>query len=191
MDREHQFIADLNGLVNKTQPEERAFVAHEIEEARLTARAATRIWAKGEAELAFQAYSFLVDINDLALVPILEGPLRDDPGTQSQAMFLLVQRENELRRRIVTQLDKWLDDKRAVPQAPDFFPTEVRALPRRVCDEAYVAMRKLVYFGEDDIGQMVDENRLYELDESKRDEAIARARASKAWRLVIDPDAGD
>jgi hypothetical protein len=52
-------------------------------------------------------------------------------------------------------------------------------------------MRKLVYFGEDDIGQMVDENRLYELDESKRDEAIARARASKSWRLVIDPDAGD
>jgi hypothetical protein len=191
MDREQQFIADLKSLETKSQPDESAFVAREIAEARLTGRVATRLWATGDAAQAYQAHCFLIDIEDLALVPLLEGPLRDDPNTLSQAMFLLVQRETELRRRIVVQLDLWLDDKRAVPLKPVLLPTEVRPRPRRVCDEAYVAMRKLVYFGEDDIRQMVDEDRLYELSEPQRDEAIARARASKSWRLVVDPDSGD
>jgi len=188
MDREQQFIADLVSLQHKQQPEERAFATRETNEARLTGRTAVRMWSAGEKDLSDQAFSFLVDIGDLAIVPILEGPLRDDPGTVSRAMFMLVNQELELRKRLVAQIETWLNDKRPVPQMPRIVPAEVRDSPRRVCDEAYAAMRRLVYFGEDEISQMVDEDRFYDLSEPMRDDAIKRARGTKSWRLVIDPD---
>jgi hypothetical protein len=191
MDRERQFIENLRDLENKLQPDDDAFAKREEKEARLAGRAAVRAWATGDEKLADQAFSFLVDMEDLPIVPLLEGPLRDDPKAVSQAMELITDSESELRKRVVFQLEKWLDDKRPVPLRPMPPGTEGHISERRVCDEAYVAMRKVIHFSDDEVRQLVDEDLLYDLPEPKRDAAIARARATKSWRIVLDPDSVD
>jgi len=191
MDREQQFIIALRDLENKQQPEQDAFAAREVAEARLTGRVAARLWAKGEPVVAQQAFSFLLDIEELAIAPVLEGPLRDEPTAVSQAMALLTTEEVKLRARIVKQVDKWLDDKRPVPQKPSPLPREGQVHERRVCDEAYIAMRRLVHFGEGELRLLVDRDRFYELSEAKRDSAIKAARATNSWRVVVDPDHAD
>jgi hypothetical protein len=188
MDREQQFISALRELENKQQPDEDAFVAREVAESRLTGRVAARMWSKAEPQLAHQAFSFLVEIEDLAIVPVLEDPLRDDPTALSQAMGLLTNEEIKLRTRIVKRLDAWLDDKRPIPQKPSLLPTEGKLRPRRVCDEAYVYMRRLVHFGEGELRQLVDRDRFYDLGEEKRDLAIKTARATNSWQVVVDPE---
>jgi hypothetical protein len=191
MDREQQFIIALRDLEAKLQPEEDAFVAHEVAESRLTGRVAARMWSNAEPQLAHQAFSFLIDIEDLAIVPVLEDPLRDDPTAVSQAMALLTGEEVKLRARIVKRLDTWLDDKRPIPQKPRVLPTEGRVQARRVCDEAYVYMRRLVHFGEGELRQLVDRDRFYDLSEEQRDLAIKTARATNSWRIVVDPEHAD
>jgi len=187
MDHEQQFISDLHQSIDDFNVEQ-ALAAREVAEARKIPRLATAIWANGDPDLSAAAFSFLLQAEDLALVPVLEQPVRDEPQSVSQAMRLLTGAELNLRRRIVAQIDRWLDDKRPVPQKPMVIPVEERVRPRRVCDEAYVTMRKLVHFGEGDYVQLVDENQLYDLPEAKRDAAIARARATNSWQRIIDPD---
>jgi len=187
MDREQDFIAKLHESLDSFEAE-RSLAENEIAHSRQMARLATKIWAKGDKDLAAAAFSFLLQVEDIALVPVLEGPVRDEPRAVSQVMRLLTTVESSLRRRIVERIDPWLDDKRPVAQPPKVLPIEGTVRERRVCDEAYVAMRRLVHFGESELAQMVDEDQLYDLDESQRDAAIARARASNTWQRVVDPD---
>lgn len=187
MDREQDFIAKLHQSIDSFEAE-RSLAELELVQARRMARLATTIWAKGGDDLAAAAFSFLLQVEDVAIVPVLEGPIRGDPLSVSQAIRLLTNAESSLRKRIVEQIDRCLDDKRPVPQRPNVSQLEATVLERRVCDEAYVAMRRLVHFGESEIAQLVDEDRLYELDESERDAAIARARASNDWQRFLDPD---
>lgn len=189
MDRQEEFISKLKSLVGKLQPEEEEFAKREQNEARLTGRVAVRTWATADQQLQDQAFSFLIRLEDLAIVPLLEGPLRDEPLAVSRAMDLIVDGESQLRKRVVMQLEKWLDDKRPVPVKPLAPGTEGTPTHRRVCDEAYVAMRKVIHFSDDEVRQLVDADRLFNLPESSRDETIAHARATRSWRTIIDPDA--
>ncbi len=188
MSREQQFIDQLKSLEGAQQPVQDAFTEQQKSEARVAGRAAVKAWATGDEQLAEQAFSFLVDFEELSLHALLEGPLPDDPLSVARSMRLLVHRESVIRRRLVEQLEKWLDDKRPVPE-PRLPPgTEDQVGEHRVCDEAYVAMRRVVHFSDDDVKQLVDEGRLYHLPDALRDEQILKARATRSWRIVLDPD---
>jgi hypothetical protein len=191
MGAEEQFIDALKGLEGVQQPVQDAFVEQQKSKARLAGRAAVRAWVTGDEKLAEQAFSFLVDLDELSIQPLLEGPLPDNPMNIAMAMRVLVARESTIRKRVVERLEQWLDDKRLVPQ-PRLPPgTEEQVGEHRVCDEAYVAMRRVVHFSDDDVKQLVDENVLYNLPDALRDEQILKARATRSWRIVLDPDSVD
>jgi hypothetical protein len=146
------------------------------------------LWTTAESPLAGEAFDFLVDIEDLAIVPVLDGPLRDDAQAQSQAIELLTTQELKLRERVLQHLQLWLDDKRAVPTKPQFGHSEEKPAERRVCDDAYLALRRLVHFGEDELAQLVDARVYLGMTDAQRDAVIARAKATKTWRRIQDPD---
>jgi len=191
MDREKTFVQELKDLQNKQQPEHDAFIEREKMTALLGGRTAVQAWSQGDDELANEAFGFILGIDELAIAPLLDGPLRDDPMAVSQAMNIVVGEESRLRRRIVLQLEKWLEDKRPVPEKLLAPGTEGTPAHHRVCDEAYVSMRRIVHFGDHEVDQIADADRFFNLPANLRDKAIARARASKSWRLVIDPESVD
>ena len=190
MNREQQFIADLHHAMGNNE-KEIALAETEENQARLPIRTAVRLWANGAADMSDAAFGLLLGVGDLAIVPVLEGPLRNDPLVAAQAIRLVTDRETELRKRVVIQLEKWLNDKRPIPERPLAPGTEGTRAEHRVCDEAYVAMRKVIHFSDDEVHQLVDADRLFNLPESMRDRAIARARATRSWRIIIDPDSVD
>ncbi|MGC4066936.1 MAG: hypothetical protein QM784_20330 [Polyangiaceae bacterium] len=188
MEREYQFIQDINQQLRGDGGKPGELAKRETAEARLVPRAAARLWTSAEPPLASEAFDFLVDIEDLAIVPVLDGPLRDDAQTQSQAIELLTTQELKLRERILQRLQLWLEDKRVVPNKPQFGHSEEKPAERRVCDDAYLALRRLVHFGEDELAQLVDARTFLGMTDAQRDAVIAKARATKTWRRIQDPD---
>jgi len=191
MSQEEQFIDQLSDLAGQPQSVQDAFAAKHKSDARFAGQAAVRAWASRDEKLAEQAFAFLVDVDELSIQPLLEGPLPDSAMNNAMAMRLLVSRESQLRKRLVERLELWLDDKRPVPQPRLPRGIEEQTPEHRVCDEAYVAMRRVVHFSDDEVRQLVDENRLYHLPDALRDEQIHKARATRSWRIVLDPDSVD
>ncbi len=86
-----------------------------------------------------------------------------------------------LRQRVIAALEPLLEDRTPVPQPDLPFETEELPPPRRVCDEAYLALRKLLA-GEED--ERTGEQNAYEFlarEEEERDVEIRRARTSRTW----------
>ncbi|HEY2407229.1 MAG TPA: hypothetical protein VGI10_14565 [Polyangiaceae bacterium] len=192
MEREQQFIESLRSV--QTSAQEEALAKQETDEARAVPRLAVSLWAKGEPELAANAFAFLSEIGDLAIVPVLEGPLRDDPKSTVQALNLLADAELGLRQKVIARVNQLLDDKRPVPPRPRIGPKpDEPDHPRRVCDEAYVAMRHIVHFGESQYGSVVEPSFFFAAPEAARDKAIAEARRSNNWRRAVNPadDSGE
>lgn len=187
MDREQELIEALTNYPGP--PDDDAFVEAQVNEALLSGRVAVRMWARGNPELAFNSLSYLSNIRELAITPVLEGPLRDDPTAAVRALHLVTDAELQLRQRVLKHVDGLLDDKRQIPPRPFIGPSpESPYLPRRVCDEAYVAMRRLIYFGEPEINRQIEADQFFAVSERKRDEAIAFARQSGSWRRAVRPD---
>lgn len=186
MAREQEFIEALRKPMS--QSESAAFVKRNVDEARSTARAAVALWASGSKDQAYNAFSYLVDIDDLAVVPLLEKPFRDDPKAASQALDVLVDAELTLRRKLIARVNQLLDDKRPVPPPAAAAVAEEPYHPHRVCDEAYVAMRRLVHFGEPRLAHELGATQFYAAAEPKRDIEIAYARSTNTWRRTVNPD---
>jgi hypothetical protein len=190
MEREQQFIEALRAT--STTQQEEALAKQESDSARTIPRLAVSLWAKGEPEVALSALGFLFEIGDLAIVPVLEGPLRDDPKSAVQALNMLADSELNLRQKVIQRVNQLLDDKRPIPLQPRVGPKpEQTEHPRRVCDEAYVEMRRLVHFGESQYGSVVEVSLFYAAPEAARDKAIAEARRDNNWRRAVHSAADD
>ena len=186
MEREQGFIASLHSV--KTTAEEEALAKRELETARTIPRLAVNLWANADAELSANALGFLSEIADLAIVPLLEGPMRSDPQSAVQALNLMADAELALRQKVIQRVNQLLDDTRPIPPRTQVGPKPDEPIhPRRVCDEAYVAMRRLVHFGESQYGSVVEVSFFYSAPEAARDKAIADARRSNDWRRAVNP----
>ena len=86
-----------------------------------------------------------------------------------------------LRRRIVAELDPLLTDREIVPEPAVPIPTEEEPLPCRVCDEAYLALRKLLAHDEDEMTQELNANEFLAQGDEAKDAEISRARESGTW----------
>jgi hypothetical protein len=98
--------------------------------------------------------------------------------------------EAALRARILKWLESKLADKSLVPRpVPDPFErSEVKPPPRRICDVAFLAMRRLVHFGEDEMEQGNDASFFLNLADWKKDAVIASAIAANDLRRLDVPE---
>jgi hypothetical protein len=154
-----------------------------IESARTDARAAVQLWTSADidSDAAYNARSFLLDMEDLSIVPVLDAPLPSDPSRAALSVQLLADAESGLRRKIAVRIDRMLDDKRPIPLRPVPRSSEEQPDQSRVCDEAYLALYRLTHFGR----EMDRRGFLKYLSPAERDAVIARGRKSSVWRRVI------
>lgn len=194
MDREYELVELLRVFPRGPEDERalRALVAETITDGRLPARVAARLWAKGDDDVSMGAYELLQSVADLAIEPLIAGLGPADPTRVSQGLDLVVHAELELRAKVVRHVDGLLVDKRRVPPPQSFGAVEETPDDRRVCDEAYVAMRRLVHYGESAWDLVTSARQFYRSPEGARDAAITEARRTNEWRRALrGPDAGD
>jgi hypothetical protein len=173
-------LLDLLAKHPKGTAERAAFVQAQIDEARFSATAAMRAWAAADATLAENAYGFLRNSEDLAVRPAVEQPLPREPQAAAQALWLIGDAEIDLRGKVLLRVDALLDDKRALPSQAG----QVGA-PRRVCDEAYVTLRRMVRFEEPELRQPFTSPGFLASTPAARDALIQHVRRAPTWRRIL------
>lgn len=185
MDQREAFTRVLKEYPSNPAAQE-ALIARTDHEARVSARTAVSLMESSDADLAFNAESFLRSIGDLAIQPLLESNVPSDPTRASAYIDLLAEPELELRKKVLAKIDSLLDDRRQIPLRPVLgVKPEESAKRRRVCDDAYVAMRSLIYFGQDLVDQFTERDKFLSESEEERDDAIKRARRSPTWQRAL------
>ena len=152
--------------------------------ARAPGWAAIELSARADEDASSNAKVLLLAMEETAIVPLVEAP---NPADPAERMFLVrqsVEAELAMRRKVLTRLDKLLDDRSTVRVSSDA-RMEQRPPQRRVCDEAYLLMRKMVHLGEDPVDALVQTNMFLNAPDGFKDARIKAARASSIWNRAI------
>ena len=139
-------------------------------------------WASGDAALGYNAHGFLLGLEDLAIVPTIKQPLPSTPEAAAKALLLVSEGKSNLRRKLLLRVNALLDDTRELPAAPG-----QTGSPRRVCDEAYRTLRRLVQFPETELKQPLNVKSFFANSPAARSALIERARRTATWQRILDP----
>src|SRR5262249_20254 len=139
-----------------------------VTDSRALARAVAAQINDTDRNLAANAMSILIGIEDLAAVPLLEVPEPLDPYDPLARINILIDSHLEIRNMIVTRLKKMLDDKRPM-NYKQVHRVEEPPPPSRVCDEAYVLLRRLLNTSEAEDLQLENTRFFLELPEASKD----------------------
>lgn len=113
----------------------------------------------------------------------LYGEPPSDPTARTWSLAQQVETELHLRGQLAHRLMEALGDKREVSRPKPFEQEEIPPPPLRVCDEAYLGLRRLLHPEEDQVGFSVDADGYLAMPFDVRDQAIANALATKRWNL--------
>jgi hypothetical protein len=148
-------------------------------------RALVELWSAKTA--TDKATRLIPDLEDLSIRPLLELPTdKLTPIEQAWLLSTTTDAVAALRDLLVRRLAKLLGDVRPLPQ-PHIPGSEEQPLPRRVCDVAYLAMRKILFFEEDPAAAVMNGRAYLSQPEVKRDIEINTFKRTKAFtRFVKD-----
>ncbi|MBE9572095.1 MAG: hypothetical protein IMF11_15810 [Proteobacteria bacterium] len=148
-------------------------------------RKAVDILHSDNEEDSKKAALVLISIGDLAMTPFLDAIDRNNPEDLAWDMETVVSIQLNNRTRIVKILDEMLLDKRLLKE-PEL-PLQVEEVPpsRRVCDEAYIMMRRLFALDEDEEELLTNTDVFLDMSDEERDAEIERARKTKKWISLV------
>lgn len=174
---EHKDRAELDSLARAVEEKTREMV-----------REAVKIWlgAGPETKRARMVALLLAELQDLSIVPLIEVK---NPPTNLQRVWRMnqvVEAQLELRKDIVAMLDRMLDDKTIINYPADEGPIEEEPPDERICDAAYIQMRRLIYFGESPEEYQLNTSLFLDLEFEERDQEINKYRESETWTQLFD-----
>lgn len=132
-----------------------------------------------------RAAAVVLRIGDLAFKPLFDSLSQDNPEDYVWDMQTLVDIQLDNRDKIAKTLNAMLLDTRNVP-VPEYPMEEEQPVPRRVCDEAYLMLRKLLSFEETDDELFLNSQAYMELSDEERDAEIKRVKSSKRWIALTE-----
>jgi hypothetical protein len=174
----------LDQLRPLDEPKVKALASSLLRTAREAPQTAIEVSLGDDESASIKARRLLLGMEDLAIVPLVEAP--SSPAVEDR-MFMIkraVEAEIALRRKVIARIDALLDDRSPVPVTISG-PIEVKPPPRRVCDEAYLLMRRMVHFGEAQTEAAVDADMFLKAPDEFKNAEIRRARASSTWNRAI------
>jgi len=128
-----------------------------------------------------KARALLERLGSLAIHSLLK-PRLATPGQQVQAAQTLVAADLLARQRMAAQVRRMLNDARLVPLPPDRgLKEEVTPPPRRICDEAWLALRQLLLVEETEDEYWLNAEGFLNLPVEERDTEIAALRQAEGW----------
>ncbi|HVN07116.1 MAG TPA: hypothetical protein VMT86_22010 [Bryobacteraceae bacterium] len=157
-----------------------ALAQEAIEDARAAPDIAVKLW-KEAGPYAPQAKLVLSRLEDVSLVPL---SAKGDPAAAAEVVWAM-RTEGlhlaELARKIVKYFEAHLADTRKMPARSDLGPVEEKPPAVRVCDEAYLQMRRLLNLEESTDQYLQNSRTFLSLPEAQKDDEIQKARKSRAW----------
>jgi len=154
--------------------------------AREEAKKIVRIWIEDEEELMEEASALLSKLGDVALVPLLEAGLAPMEIQRANQISMIVDAQIETREKIVAYLIPLLEDKEKIIEEIPESIMEGDPPIKRVCDEAYLQLRRLLNTTESEDSYLLNESIYLQLDFEERDEEITDATASGTWDRWFD-----
>ncbi|TFH58116.1 MAG: hypothetical protein E4G91_09710 [Candidatus Zixiibacteriota bacterium] len=132
------------------------------------------------------ASALLLSLGNLSLSPLLDSAASDIPEDYVWDMQTAAKLHLDSRGRIVKALEKMLTDVRPVDVGSPFSFKEEKPVARRVCDEAYLLLRKLLAFEENEEDRMLNELTFLNMEDKERDSEIKRFLQTKTWISLIE-----
>lgn len=133
-----------------------------------------------DEETADRAGYVLTELGNLPLHPLLDSPDTEEPENAIWEMKQILAIHLEDRSRVVARLDELLLDKSPLPSPFPLGEVEEEPVERRVCDEAYLMMRKLLAF-EDEASTGANEDVYLDMSDDERDKEIERLKNTREW----------
>ena len=139
-----------------------------------------------DTALADKALAVTLNLGSLAFQPLLDSLNPDRPEDCALELRQALDLQTADRQHLAAKLDKLMDEKVALKPPPQPANTEERIRPRRLCDEAYLALRKLLSLDESEDDQLVNERMFLDMSEADRDKEIQKVRKSKRFTPLAE-----
>lgn len=159
-----------------------------VEAARGMPRATVEIYLGADDSASIKASSLLMGLEELAIVPIVETETPQSIDNRVWLAGVAVNAEVALRAKLTTHLEKLLDDKSLLSSKSQGSPVEGGGYLRRkrICDEAYLLMRRLrhpelAHPDNPDDPEALHQDLFLKFPSDVKDQEIERARKSGDW----------
>ena len=184
--KEPEVIEQIQALNTEDQLAVERLVETMRNESKKTPEAVISLWTTGSAEDVEKAITIMLKLEDLVLTPLLDNFDNCNPQQRLQSISLAVDTQLSIRKIIVQKLNQLLDDVRliTIEEIPRFVEEEA-PIPMRICDEAYLLMRRLLKIDEKEVDFAMNSSEFIELPTDMRNVEIQRARNSEAWTVWI------
>ena len=150
-------------------------------------RTLVRVWSGSDPVMSRKAERLLAQSEELTLGPLSES--RDSVGAVERVWRLrsLIEGELQLRERLLSRLDPLLEDRSPVPMPAPPGDAEEPVLPRRVCDEAYLLVRRMLNPQEGPLTFQLNSRAFLGMSDKDKNAEIEKARTSRKWSQFIEP----
>lgn len=128
-----------------------------------------------------KAANLILGLGDLVIIPMLDSLDNENPDNYAWEMDAIVTSHLEDRNKIVSKINSMLLDKRLMKTPKLMGVSEEQPTPRRVCDEAYLMLRKILAFKDDEEELMTNERFFLGMSNEEKDEEINRLKYSNDW----------
>lgn len=128
-----------------------------------------------------KASMILMSIGDLSISPIVDSVDTANPDNYVNEMDISLSLHLQNRSKMSKHINSMLLDKRELKGPQLKGVVEEKPPTRRVCDEAYLMLRKLFAFKEDEESLMTNERLFLSLSNKERDEEIDRIKSTEEW----------
>ncbi|MGE5692794.1 MAG: hypothetical protein ACM3YF_03340 [Candidatus Zixiibacteriota bacterium] len=181
--KSEQLVEKLGKLEETQQAEIDSLAQQTISDAREPVRAAVKLLFGYDHKMSTKATLLLGGMEELAVIPLLEIPPPSDIRQLNWLMHTVVEAELDLRKRTVERFRKMLEDTTPIPIPPPLSPIkeEEEPPPRRVCDEAYMLLRRLLNYTESEDVYYMNMRAFLDLEDKERSTEIARWKKTGNW----------
>ncbi|HQJ46253.1 MAG TPA: hypothetical protein PK195_06400, partial [Ignavibacteriaceae bacterium] len=142
------------------------------EESRKDAVELVKILHSGKEEEAQKAAMVLLSIGDLAFNPLLESLDTKNADNFVWEADVLISVYLNNRNKITSVLNSMLLDKRKLNDSEPQALMEEQPVPRRICDEGYLMLRRLTAFKETEEDLMINEKIFLNMTDDQKDKEI-------------------
>ena len=155
-----------------------------LRDARGPGAAVAAVWQTGDAAARQNARTVLNEMEEAAIHPLMSANGNLAADEQVWRMTMLVDTLADLRKNAAALLDRQLTNKQPAPR-PSMPGAEESEASRRVCDEAYIQMSRLMAVDPQSEAFLLRMRQFRRMPESGRDAEIQRARGSVGWQSLL------
>lgn len=145
-----------------------------------------KILHSGKEEESKKAAMILMSIGDLSITPMLESIDTNNAENYTWEMDIILSQHLQTRNKISVILNSMFLDKRLLKGPELKGVVEEKPIPRRICDEAYLMLRRLTALKENEEELMINERMFLNMSENEKDKEIDRIKSSREWLALSE-----